>query len=160
MDYEIKSHHGMNIIGIELRTNNEKAAKEIPAFWAHVQEHNLLGFIPKRINTNRFYAMYTDYEKDASGEYSLIIGAEVVSLVDTPVPENMVSRVIPGGTYAVFTAKGELIAQAVGKTWQTIWDTKLDRTYAFDFEVYDLELLSKKEPEVPIYVAIKSSDNE
>lgn len=158
MDYEIKSHHGMNIIGVELRTTNEKALQEIPAFWAHVQEHNLLGFISKRIDTNKFYAIYTDYEKDASGEYSLIIGAEVVSLSDTPVPENMVARVIPGGTYAVFTAKGELIVQEVGKTWETIWDTKLDRTYTFDFEIYDLDLQGKPAPEVPIYVSIKSNE--
>jgi predicted transcriptional regulator YdeE len=96
--------------------------------------------------------VYTAYESDHTGEYSLVVGAAVHSAAD--VPDALVSVILPSATYLVFTAEGPM-PDALIRTWMDIWryfsdNVQYRRAYTADFERYD-----KREPaRVDVYVAL------
>ena len=68
----------------------------------------------------------------------------------------MIVHAVKGGNYAPFVAKGDLtIGRAVGDKWMEIWNTKLDRAYTADFEVYSAKKENLLDGEVNIFVALK-----
>ena len=132
MDYKIVSSDEINVIGIQTRTNNSDARKDIPELWQEFYKDNLPARIPDRID-NDVIAVYTDYEGDHTKPYTLIIGCKVVSIYD--VPEGMVSKKIPSAKYAVFEVAGES-PQNIINVWQYVWTSDLKRSYESDFELY------------------------
>lgn len=70
------------------------------------------------------------------------------------IPEGMVGRVIPGGKFTQFTAKGDLNQGIVYSEWLNIWNTKLNRKYTADFEVYGQKALNPEDAEVDIFIAV------
>ncbi len=67
----------------------------------------------------------------------------------------MVAKIIPAGSYAVFTAVGQH-PQTLIKTWEHVWQkTDLNRTYTGDYEVYGSNFHSKTPPQVDVYIAIE-----
>ena len=102
-------------------------------------------------NGARVYAVYYNYESNHQGEYSVLAGAD---RIDSTQAENLETVLIPGGTYMVFEAKGE-VPQVVIETWMKIWeyfskeDSEYQRTYTTDFEFY------KNQNEIEIYIAVK-----
>lgn len=160
--YTVATKNGMNIVGIELRTTNDRgeSAQTIPAFWQYFFSKNMLEKIPHKVDQNVYYAIYTDYDDEAvatnaqSGWYSMILGTEVTAVENQDVPEGMVHKIIPPATYALFKAKGP-VSTSVLKTWHDIWsDQDLQRSFTFDMEVYDTRYMNQY-PEVDIYVSIK-----
>ena len=61
---------------------------------------------------------------------------------------------MPAANYAVFSAKGPF-APSVAQTWATIWQTKLDRAFTYDFEVYNAQSTNDAKSIVTIYIALK-----
>lgn len=102
-------------------------------------------------NGARVYGVYYNYESDFSGEFSVMAGTDQV---DSPLAENLENITVPGGTYMVFEAKGE-VPQVVIETWSKIWEyfsadnTQYQRSYTTDFEFY------KNQYEIEIYIAVK-----
>lgn len=84
--------------------------------------------------------------------YSVVIGCPV-SMLDK-VPEGLVVKQIPGGTYAVYRAIGEH-PQTLIETWGEIWQTDLPRTYTGDYEVYGKKFTSSSPQEVEVFIAIE-----
>ena len=146
-------HPEFNIIGIETRTTNEndQAATDIGALWKNFLEDQVLDKIPNKEDTT-IYSVYTDYEKDHTKPYTVVLGCKVAHLDE--VPEGMVGRVIPGGTFTQFTAKGNLYEGAVYAEWLKIWKAPLNRKFTADYEVYGPKSHTPESAEVDIFIAV------
>lgn len=137
------------VIGIALRTNYDNAAKEIPSHWERFYKEGIGDKIPNVID-NRVIALYTDYEGDFTDPYTLIVGKKVSSIDE--VPEGMISKSIPKGSYAQFTSAGK-IPGCLMKTWQEIWDAPIHRSYTVDFEIFPETWSYEDVTKVEVFVA-------
>jgi predicted transcriptional regulator YdeE len=126
----------MLVMGMALRTRNDRAFRDIPALWDRFRIERWLDRIPQR-SDEHVYAVYTHHEHegiDNHGDYTLILGAQVSGVAT--VPEGFASAVIPSGRYAVFDVdRGR--PDKVGERWQDIWNHPgLQKTYRCDHERY------------------------
>jgi predicted transcriptional regulator YdeE len=70
------------VVGISTRTTNAKEMSGkgvIAQQWDRFMKEGLLSKIPNKVDSN-ILAVYTDYESDANGAYTYVIGAASVSL--------------------------------------------------------------------------------
>ncbi len=134
----------IKIIGITVRTTNQdqKAAQDIPVLWDKFMWQGLAEKIPNREN-EAVYCVYTDYEKDYTAPYTVVLGCRVTSLDE--IPEGMAGITFPEEKYEKFVAEGP---QTVINEWMKIWNSDLERTYKADFEVYS------DKPEVEIFIGV------
>ena len=146
----------MNVIGIECRTSNapEDGPHDIPRLWEQFYNEDIINKIPNKIS-NEVIALYCDYEGDYTQPYSIVIGCLVTSLEN--IPEKMVAKIIPAGSYAIFRAVGEYPARLM-ETWDTIWQTELKRTYTGDYEFYGEKFFSGSPKEVEVYIALEKEN--
>ena len=148
--------NGFKLIGISTRTTNKnnQAATELQKLWGDFFAENILERIPNK-QSNEIYAIYTDYKSDFTDEYTTIIGVPVSSLND--IPEGLIGREFEAQNFQTFTAKGKM-PDAVVETWMDIWkrDKELNRSYTYDLEIYGERSQDKNNPEVDIYIAVKS----
>ena len=123
-----------NVIGISVRTSNKdgNARKDIGALWKRFMSEGLMNNIPS-IDSDEIYCVYTEYESDANGPYTAIIGCKVKDL--NSIPEGFIGKLIPAANYHVYNSSGNL-NDSVAETWQLIWSTELQRAYIADFDVY------------------------
>jgi predicted transcriptional regulator YdeE len=157
---KIVEQPGFTVIGISARTTNatEMSGKGvIGQQWARFVKEGLLDKIPHRADSS-ILAVYTDYESDANGAYTYILGAKVASADD--VPPGMVTRKIPAARYAVFTSEKGSVEKVVPETWSRIWALPKsapggNRAYQADFEVYDQRAADPQNTQVDVYVGIK-----
>lgn len=136
------------IKGLSVRTKNsdevDTSSQKIAPLWRRFESEVL----PLLDQGAEVYAVYSEYENDASGDYTLLIGSDSVDS-----PEEMSSVSIQEGRYLMFPVKGEL-PEAILKTWQEIWhyfqDPSVDerRDFKTDFERY------KASGEVEIYIGV------
>lgn len=130
----------IKVVGVVIRTKYEDSAvsREIGNAWQKFHEEKVFDKIPHKSQPYRIVALYTDYDKQ--GNCSLVLGAQVVQYDLETIPNGMVFKTIPAGHYALFSAQGST-KKIVPEMWQSIWtDKKLQRTYAHDFELYDMPL--------------------
>ena len=137
------------IKGLQIRTKNADEMKpetqKIAPLWG-----KFFAEIIPRFGTNPppLYGVYSNYESDASGEFDVLVGADVLEESD-----GFKSATLEAGKYFVFTAKGEL-PQAIIETWGQVWayfeDPSIDEKRAFktDFEHYT------SETEAAIYIGV------
>jgi predicted transcriptional regulator YdeE len=153
MNQKIIIKETFQIIGIEIRTSNEKTMIDIPKWWEKFYAENVKDKIPNKINGD-VLAVYTNYEGNHTKPYSYILGCEVNSL-DT-IPEGMVGKIILSAQYEIFTAKGKMPDKII-ETWQRIWNPEIEkrRAYVTDFEVYGTKYGDPENSEVEIYIGIK-----
>lgn len=146
---------GFKIIGISTETsnNNGEASAAIGALWSQFISENLLEKIPNQLNSD-IVCIYTDYESDYTGRYTCLLGMKVSSLDE--IPEGLTGREFPGGEFQPFLAKGDL-PEALIETWRDIWnqDETLNRSYTYDYEIYDDRSRQGEASEVEIYIAKK-----
>ncbi len=133
--------------GLVIRTINNEVLKEpiIPNLWKKFIDEEVFEKIPHKANSTFIYAVYTDYESDVHGHYTLLIGAKVQDSKNE-LPNNFEKRMVHEGKYVVFTALNQ---EKVFEAWMEIWNTPLDRAYTSDFECYDLTT-----GQVKIYIAV------
>ncbi len=125
------------IIGLGVRTSFERAATDIPALWQRVMQEGSLERVARRSDDPDVYAVYTDYESDYRGAYTMVVGVPVDPA--TPTPPGMQRAVIPAGSYAKVRAEGPP-QEALWGAWRFFWETwpqRGERRYAADFERYD-----------------------
>lgn len=143
----------IKVVGIPLRTKYEDIAisREIGNFWQKFYEEKVLDRIPHKSLPHRIIALYADYDKE--GNCVLILGAQVTQYDLETIPNGMVFKTVPAAHYALFLAQGPA-KQIVPDLWKTIWaDKKLQRTYSFDFELYDVPV-DVQNATVSIYVGV------
>ncbi|MEK4140265.1 effector binding domain-containing protein [Paenibacillus sp. FSL M7-0547] len=69
----------MTLAGVSIRTTNEVEMGPdggLPQLWETYFQSNIAGQVAT-VNSEYIYALYTDYESDASGAYTVVIGHEV-----------------------------------------------------------------------------------
>lgn len=145
----LKSIEPKKINGISIRTNNADEMDSSKAKIVCLHQRFDKQVEVDYVDGERVYAIYCDYESDASGNYSVMTGFDG-ELKDT---DNLQTLKIQAGNYLVFSAKGE-IPQIVIETWGDIWKyfssegCEHTRVYSTDFEYY------KSQNEVEICIAV------
>ena len=152
---ELKSVPGFKAAGLEIRTSHaaemNAASAKIPALWGRFQQEKIQAKIPNALAGARVVGVYSKYESDHNGPYSLLAGVETTTLDATPA--GMTGVALPAGNYLVFTAQGSM-PQALIQTWGAIWGyfsegKKYQRAYTYDFELY------RAPDRVDIHIAVK-----
>jgi len=140
------------IIGISVRTINKdnQSAIDIGGLWNRWFTEELSVKIENKIS-DEIINMYTDYKSDEHDCYTAILGHKVSSL--DPIPEGFIGKHISDKKYKEFISKGKL-PECVLNTWETIWNTKIDRKYTADFDVYNPLTMNPENAEVLTYVSI------
>lgn len=139
------------IKGISVRTTNANEVNQetakIGGLWKQFYEE----IAPNLKSGAKIFGVYHNYESDASGEFSVLAGADGINESST----NSIEKVsILSGKYLLFEAKGEM-PQVVIDTWVKIWnyflpdDSDYQRAYSTDFELY------KSQTKIEIYIAVK-----
>jgi predicted transcriptional regulator YdeE len=127
---------------------------KIPGLWNDYLGGGVPARIPNKAADQSNFAVYTSYESDHSGPYTLVLGQQVGSL--DLIPDGMVGLKIPAGHYLVFNADGPL-PDAIVATWKEIWTYFQDnrhykRAYSSDFEAYGAAPNSAE-----IFIAVEQS---
>jgi len=143
-----------SVIGISVRTSNEngQAVNDITTLWNKFMSEGILEKIPNKID-NSIYCIYTEYEKDHTKPYTVILGCKVIN--PDNIPAGMVGKSIDGGNYEKYVAKGNILQGIVFDAWKKIWSSAIPRTYIADFEVYSETIHNLEDAEVDIFIGIK-----
>ena len=149
------------VAGISVRTTNDAEISGqglIPKMWARFMQENILAAIPDKSDSD-ILALYTEYQSDARGPYTFMIGARVNSA--NALPPGISAIKIPAGRYAVFLTEKGFVGKVVPQAWQRIWSQTEDspaanRAFQADFEVYGQRAADPQNAQVEIYVGIGS----
>ena len=135
----------MKLVGLKTTTCNQDESDPVKAkigdlIMNQYYGHGLADKILSRINPGKTFGIYTDYESDYKGKYTYFVGEEVASVED--LPADLVSYIIPAGTYIKFTTSIGEMPQVLIDAWQQIWqmsdsDFGGKRNYRTDFELYN-----------------------
>ncbi|WP_431819481.1 GyrI-like domain-containing protein [Burkholderia sp. F1] len=146
MNYELVDLGPLTITGIALRTDNSEAGlAQIEQHWGRFFQQGILQQIGAGQNAP-ICEVYFDYESDASGAYTLLLGSLLSGETPPPV-DGVQTNSFPAARYARFHVDSP---QGIRAAWQHIWGRQdLDRLYACDFEIIGAE-------GADIYVSVKS----
>ena len=149
IDYEVVRKPQQFIVGLAVRTDNEKAMKDIPKICADFQD----GWQEKIQNcvNDDIVCAYLDYDEDYTKPYTYLIGCIVTSCDN--IPAGMVSKEIPGGIFAKIEVFGEYPDSLIA-AWEEIWDMDIERAYTADFEVYDQYFNEENDYYFNIYLSL------
>ena len=141
------------LIGLQLdkKTTNEGGQSGIDCgnLWQKFEKENFAELIPNKLG-DEIYAVYFDYEGDNTKPFSYFIGCQVK--IDAEVPKGMDSLLIPAENYYQVTAKGKMTG-CITDAWKRIWSSGINRTYQYDFEVYDERSKDWNNAEMEIFVS-------
>lgn len=153
---------GMTLAGVGARTDNKREAGSdgcIPGLWQNFMRAGLSELSGAR-QPQYVYVLYTDYESDVNGAYTVLIGHEWDSeLSASAIEAELTASTLPASRYIVFKAAGAPLPQLVIEAWQYIWawfeSSPHTRTYTGDFERYNMTGFDEGNAEVEIYLAIQ-----
>jgi predicted transcriptional regulator YdeE len=160
MEFEMITEEKINVldfklIGISLpsKTTNENGQSGIDCgnLWQKFITENVVAKIQNKLS-DEIYAVYYQYDGDHTKPFSYFIGCKVAE--DTLTPDGMDSVIIKNGNYQKVIAKGKM-PDCIGEAWIDIWNSKLDRQYITDFEVYGEKSQDWNNAEVEIYIGVK-----
>lgn len=142
------------LIGLKFegKTTNSGGQSSIDCgnLWREFEKREIAEQIPDKIS-DAIYAVYFAYEGDHTDLFSYFIDCKVKP--DTEVPEGMNSLVIPKQKYEKVTTKGRM-PDCVSNSWESIWGSEINRSYKYDFEVYDDRSKDWSKAEIDIFVSI------
>ncbi|HJV20216.1 MAG TPA: GyrI-like domain-containing protein [Sediminibacterium sp.] len=142
------------LIGLKLnkKTTNEGGQSGIDCgnLWQKFELEKFAELIPNKLS-DEIYAVYFNYEGDDTKPFSYFIGCKVE--IDTEAPKGLYSLIIPSGNYYHVTAKGKMTG-CITDAWKHIWSSGINRTYQYDFEVYDERSKDWNNAEVEIFVSV------
>ena len=147
MNYAFSHQSKKQVVGIGIKTDNDKCLVDIPKLWDKFLSEDILNKITHKINNN-ILAIYSDYEGDFTKPFFYTIGCEVSLFEES----EFIKKVIPSSDYAVFVAKGEF-SKSIKDTWEKIWQSDVKRKYSFDFEVYKENFDPINNSDVEIFIA-------
>lgn len=139
-----------DVVGISVVTSADKATDDINALWEKFFKDSIGQQILYKTD-DAIYAVYSDYEGDHEAPYRLTIGYRVTQ---TDIPIGMCHVKIQPQEYAVMSAAGEQ-PKALMDTWEAIWSSDIERSYATDFELYGPRFFEEGVNEVLIHIGIK-----
>jgi predicted transcriptional regulator YdeE len=149
IDYQVVRKPKQFIVGLAVRTDNEKAMKNIPEICAKFQE----GWQEKIQNcvNDDIVCAYLEYDEDYTKPYTYIIGC-IVSSCDI-IPSGMVCKELAAGLYAKIEVFGDY-PDSLMAAWEDIWDLDIERAYTSDFEVYDQHFIEENDYYFNIYLSL------
>lgn len=150
MEYTIVNLKEMKIEGLSAITKNSDPNMPIVigSLWDKFYKDGIYEGIENKANS-KAVEIYSDYESDVNGKYSVTVGCEVNRFNNNG---NVVTKIIPEGKYAKFVVKGHMV-KAVQEFWQKLWQMKdLDRNYKCDFEEYQDD--NMENATIYIYISI------
>jgi predicted transcriptional regulator YdeE len=144
MQPKFRRHDSLFVVGPAVRTSNsaetDPAHAQIAGLWRRFDRDQVFQSVPHRAADAVPLGVYTDYESDQDGAYTLIAGVEVSDLSDVAQSFHGVS--VDEADYLVFTGEGAL-PEAVISTWGHVWEffgrprcDELRRAFTTDFERY------------------------
>lgn len=148
------------LTGVSVRTTNAEEAGpdgRLPKLWESYFNSKVAAISGIK-NPNDIYALYTDYESDATGAYTTLIGHETAG---APAQDGNLfeTKSIPESKYLVFQTTSGPANEVVAQAWQEIWsyfeDSPEVRTYKGDFELYDTRNYDPANTQIEIYIAIE-----
>lgn len=146
--------------GVSARTTNAREAGP-DGLLANLWDSYFKDGIADRIQASgdhHLYAVYTDYESDASGAYTVLIGHEVNGGESKDL-NGLEQTVVPAAKYKVFTTNKGPVHEVVVQAWEEIWthfaQSEEKRAYTGDYELYDTRDFNPEETVVHIYIAVK-----
>lgn len=163
MNKTITTMPEIKLVGITARTSNIKEMNQDTAqIGATMQKFFANGIqaqIMERKNPGTIFAVYTDYESDAQGEYTYFLGEEVNDFEN--IQQGLQTLTIASQAYAKFTSNPGIMPAVCIDMWQNIWkmtaaDLGAERAYVADFEVYDERSQNPQEAVLDIYIGIKN----
>ena len=143
-----------NVTGLSVRTSNREEfnpeTATLPELWQRFYSEDLANKIPNRISDSPIFGVYSNYESNADGLYTLTAG---VKSKDQPSTPAFCSIPVLAGDYLVFENKG-MMPHVVIDTWLIIWNyfksqQHITRRYETDFEVY------QNDEDIAIYIGVK-----
>lgn len=141
------------LVGLKLdkKTTNKGNQSSIDCgnLWQKFETENFVEIITDKLG-DEIYSVYFDYEGDDNKHFSYFIGCKVS--IDTEEPEGMDSLIIPSEDYYKVTAKGKMTG-CITDAWKRIWSSGINRTYKYDFEVYDERSKDWSNAEMEIFVS-------
>jgi predicted transcriptional regulator YdeE len=151
---------GFVVIGLQVRTVNrdeaDPATARIPGLWGRFMAGDVAGSLAGR-KGEAVYAVYSDYESDHQGAYSLTVGHAVEP--SAAVPPGLARVEVPSGRYAVVTSERGPAARVVPQAWQRVWSASEQelggrRAFRVDFEVYDERSRNPADAEVELNLSL------
>jgi predicted transcriptional regulator YdeE len=139
---------GLKLVGKTTNQNNQ-SGKDCGHLWQKFERDNILELIPNKLSI-KVYAVNFNYEGDETNPFSYFIGCKVDMNSETP--KELEYLIIPSQYYKRFTAKGAM-TECITDTWKQIWNSRLNRKFGFDFEVYDERSKDWSNAEVDIYIS-------
>ncbi|MBL6946581.1 MAG: AraC family transcriptional regulator [Rhodospirillales bacterium] len=148
--------------GIDLRTTNaaemDLKTARIPALWERFSIESLPGHIPGQTNPGTVLGLYSAFDSDADGPYTLMVGCEISP--ESRMPVGLVATTVPPAKYVVFTSEKGEIPSIIFQAWQEIWAMTPEqlggaRAYTGDFEVYDDRAADLNDAQIDIWISIK-----
>ncbi|WP_249435955.1 GyrI-like domain-containing protein [Paenibacillus sp. Marseille-Q4541] len=154
---EVIRHQQFRFVGTPARTNNQlelKGEGVIPSLWSNFYENQILELIPGKKNSS-VLALYTQYESDETGTYTIALGTEITE--DSGAPSELGEFIIPESNYIVFTTRKGPVHEVVVEAWQEIWEWSKhnERAFQSDFELYDARAIDMTNGQVDIYISVK-----
>ncbi len=145
-----------SIVGLPLRTTNaaemDPKTAQIKRHWERFFAEGHHERIPK--SSENLLGVYTDFESDNNGAYTLLPGFEATSKDE--LPEGLVAVEIPGQEYLVFQAEGEMPMIVFGAWGQVMAhmqdEQEYERAYDADFERYP------DEQSVEIHIGVRKKN--
>ena len=150
---EIMKLPGFKLVGLKLnkRTTNRGGQSSIDcgSLWQRFEQENVASRISNKIG-DEIYAVYFDYEGDHTKPFSYFIGCKVK--IDSEPTSDMDTLIIPEQSYFKLIAKGKM-PDCIADSWRGIWNSKIERAYKYDFEVYDERSKDWNDAVVDIFVS-------
>ncbi len=143
---------GLNVRTINRDEFNPEKAK-LSDLWRRFSSEGMVEKIPNKQLNSPVFGVYSDYDSDETGFYTVTAGV----IVNPPLVVPAFSMVsVTAGEYLVFEGKGGM-PQAVVDAWQRVWDyfaqqSDYKRNYNTDFEAY------QGSDAVAIYIGIVGSE--
>jgi predicted transcriptional regulator YdeE len=144
----------ISIAGVSVRTINRDEfnpeTAKLGVLWEKFRTQNILSKIPEVVPNSPVYGVYSDYESDATGYYTVTAGVEIKSTLQ--LGTNFTQVTIPEGQYLLFSGKGSM-PEVVVNVWRQVWDyfskdSPYKRRFKGDFELYT------SADEVAIYIGV------
>lgn len=142
-----------SVSGIAARTINsdefDPTRAKLPALWGEFFANDVAGKMSNKVPDSPVYGVYSAYESDASGHYTVTAGVATSGTVDgEPACVDVVA-----GRYLVFERRGAM-PKAVIDAWIAVWsffenNHEYVRSYVSDFEEYG------GPDEVAIHIGVK-----
>lgn len=156
----IETRPAMSIQGVGVRTTNEAEAGpqgKIPQLWDRYFQSGLQARLSDK--DQAIYGLYTDYESDASGSYTLIISNRIDEDVAAETSSELQQASVPASRYLVFRTRRGPLMEIVPEVWHEIWSyfdqAAEKRTYTGDYERYDMQQFDPANTVVNVYIAIE-----